>query len=159
MNIFGRFARWLAAGALAFALAAQTPNLRYDLVIQGGTLVDGSGGRPWQADVGVRGDRIAAIGDLKSAARGRTIDAKGLVVAPGFIDMHNHSDDSLLDEPKCESMIRQGVTTMVLGEGASQGPVRDEGGRSRPWKTLGGYFDYVEKKHAAENICSYVGET
>ncbi len=164
MNISGISARWLAAGALGFCLAgqsltAQDPGAsRYDLVIQGGMLVDGSGGRSWQADVGVRGDRIAAIGDLKSAARARTIDAKGLVVAPGFIDMHNHSDDSLLEEPKCESMIRQGVTTMVLGEGNSQGPIRADA-KARPWKTLGGYFDYVEKKHAAENICSYVGET
>jgi N-acyl-D-aspartate/D-glutamate deacylase len=150
--------------ALAFGvfLAAQQPpgTPSYDLVIQGGTLVDGSGNRAWQADVAVQGDRIAAIGDLTSATRKRTIDAKGLVVAPGFIDMHNHSDDSLLDEPKCESMIRQGVTTMVLGEGGSQGPVRSGGRKSeRPWTTLGGYFDYVEKKHAAANIASYVGET
>ena len=139
----------------ACALNAQT----YDLVIQGGTVADGSGNRSWQADVAIQGDRIAAIGDLAKAPRKRTIDAKGLVVAPGFIDMHNHSDDSLLDEPKCESMIRQGVTTMVLGEGASQGPVRSDAQPARPWKTLGGYFDYVEKKHAAANIASYVGET
>jgi N-acyl-D-aspartate/D-glutamate deacylase len=154
--------RWLAAGALAAYLAAQQSpnNPRFDLIIQGGTLVDGSGNGSWQADVAVQGDRIAAIGDLSGASRKRTIDAKGLVVSPGFIDMHNHSDDSLLDEPKCESMIRQGVTTMVLGEGASQGPVRADSGKpARPWSTLGGYFDYVEKKHAAANICSYVGET
>jgi N-acyl-D-amino-acid deacylase len=155
-------ARWLLAGALAFYLGAQqtfvAPN--YDLVIQGGTLIDGTGNRSWPADVAVQGGKIAAIGDLTGTARKRTIDAKGLVVAPGFIDMHNHSDDSLLAEPKCESMIRQGVTTMVLGEGGSQGPVRPDGRKSgRPWSTLGGYFDYVEKKHAAENICSYVGET
>ncbi len=152
----------LCISALAAYLAAQqTPGTpSYDLVIQGGTLVDGSGTRSWPADVAVLGDRIAAIGDLSSASRKRTIEAKGLVVAPGFIDMHNHSDDSLLDEPKCESMIRQGVTTMVLGEGASQGPVRTDGRKSAsPWTTLGGYFDYVEKKHAATNICSYVGET
>jgi len=162
MTPTGKSLRWLFTGALAVYLAAQqnpsTP--AYDLVIQGGTLVDGSGNRSWQADVAVQGDRIAAIGDLTGTARKRTIDAKGLVVAPGFIDMHNHSDDSLLDEPKCESMIRQGVTTMVLGEGGSQGPVRPGGRKSgRPWTTLGGYFDYVEQKHAAANICSYVGET
>jgi N-acyl-D-aspartate/D-glutamate deacylase len=149
-------------GMLAVGLAAQQlprPGA-YDLVIEGGTLVDGSGRIGWQADVAVQGDHIAAIGDLASASRKRTIDAKGLVVSPGFIDMHNHSDDSLLDEPKCESMIRQGVTTMVLGEGASQGPVHAASAQSaRPWTTLGGYFDYVEKKHAATNIASYVGET
>ncbi len=158
----GKAARWLFAGALARISAAQqnpvTP--AYDLVFQGGTLVDGSGNRSWQADVAVKGDRIAAIGDLTGTPRKRTIDAKGLVVAPGFIDMHNHSDDTLLDEPKCESMIRQGVTTMVLGEGGSQGPVKPEARKSgHPWTTLGGYFDYVDQKHAAANICSYVGET
>jgi N-acyl-D-aspartate/D-glutamate deacylase len=158
----GKTARWFAACVLAACLTAQqrpaSPN--YDLVVQGGLLVDGSGNRSWPADVAVQGDRIAAIGDLSSAARKRTIDAKGLVVAPGFIDMHNHSDDTLLAEPKCESMIRQGVTTMVLGEGGSQGPVRAGGRKSgRPWTTLGGYFDYVDQKHAAANICSYVGET
>ena len=163
----GRWARLLGACALTLCLAAQQPfdnkrpgNARYDLIIEGGTLVDGTGSHSWAADVAVQGDRIAAIGDLKSADRKRTIDAKGLVVAPGFIDMHNHSDDSLLDEPKCESMIRQGVTTMVLGEGASQGPVAERDRKpDRPWTTLGGYFDYVEKKHAAANIASYVGET
>jgi N-acyl-D-amino-acid deacylase len=121
-------ANWvsLKAGALSFLVcaiaayvAAQQPNdsSSYDLIIQGGMLVDGSGNKLWQADVAVQGDRIGAIGDLNGAARKRTINARGLVVSPGFIDMHNHSDDSLLDEPKCESMIRQGVTTMVLGEG------------------------------------------
>jgi N-acyl-D-amino-acid deacylase len=157
-----RLARLLGACTLALCLLAQqrSEDTRYDLIIQGGTLVDGTGKRSWQADVAVRGDRIAAIGDLRSADRKRTIDAKGLVVAPGFIDMHNHSDDSLLDEPKCESMIRQGVTTMILGEGASQGPVAERDRKpDRPWTTLGGYFDYVEKKHAAANIASYVGET
>jgi N-acyl-D-amino-acid deacylase len=153
---------WPLAMAIAAALIAQQPAGRapYDLVIQGGTLIDGSGDRSWQADVAVMGGRIAAVGDLSGEPRKRSIDAKNLVVAPGFIDMHNHSDDTLLAEPKCESMIRQGVTTMVLGEGASQGPVRSGGRRGdRPWKTLGGYFDYVEQKHVAANICSYVGET
>jgi len=148
------------SGLAVYLAAQQTAAPSYDLVIQGGTLVDGSGGRGWQADVAVQGDRIAAIGALSTAARKRTIDAKGLIVSPGFIDMHNHSDDTLLDEPKCESMIRQGVTTMVLGEGGSQGPVREGGRKSgRPWTTLGGYFDYVDKHPPAANICSYVGQT
>src|SRR4030095_9264935 len=88
--------------------------------------------------------------------------------APGFIDMHNHSDNLVITEPKSESMIRQGVTTMVLGEGASQGPTRADaasgrGGRggagaARTFTTLGSYFDYMDQHPSAENICSYVGE-
>jgi N-acyl-D-amino-acid deacylase len=128
----------------------------FDLVIANGSLVDGTGGPARSADVGIRAGKFAAIGDLSKSQRRRTIDAKGLTVAPGFIDMHNHSDDTLLDEPRCESMIRQGVTTMVLGEGGSAGPVKP--GR-QPWTTLGGYFDHVEKKGVSANVCSYVGQT
>src|SRR5881392_1019933 len=105
---------------VAFSVYAQET---YDIVIANGNAIDGSGGRRWLADVGIRSGKIAAIGDLSKAARKRTIDANGLIVAPGFIDMHNHSDTAVISEPKCESMIRQGVTTMVLGEGASEGPV------------------------------------
>ncbi len=134
---------------------AQAPET-FDVVIAGGTVLDGSGRAGFGADVGLRGDTIAAIGDLVDAPRSRTIDATGLIVAPGFVDMHNHSDETLLDEPRCESMIRQGVTTMVLGEGGSMGPVR---AAERPWTTLGGYFDHVERQGVAANICSYVGQS
>jgi N-acyl-D-aspartate/D-glutamate deacylase len=144
---------------LAALLPASMPlfgQAAYDLVISNGTVIDGSGSNGIRADVGVQGGRIAAVGDLHEAQRKRTVDASGLIVAPGFIDMHNHSDDTLLAEPKCESMVRQGVTTMILGEGESQGPVK---AGLRPWTTLGGYFSYVESKGVATNIASYVGET
>jgi len=131
----------------------------FDLLIVNGTVVDGSGSEGRRADVGIRAGKIAALGDLSQATAKRKLDASGMVVAPGFIDMHNHSDDTLLDEPRCESMIRQGVTTMVLGEGGSAGPVRPSGREHSLWTTLGGYFDYVEKKGVATNICSYVGQT
>lgn len=129
---------------------------QFDILIRGGLVIDGSGDEGFQADIGVLNGRISRIGDLSQATGRKTIDANGLVVSPGFIDMHNHSDSSLLAEPKCESMIRQGVTTMVLGEGGSMGPTRDT---DQPWTTLGGYFDHVEKKGVAANICSYVGQT
>ena len=129
---------------------------QYDLVIANGTVIDGSGAEGKRADVGVRAGKIAAIGDLHDARAKRTVDASGLIVAPGFIDIHNHSDNTLLAEPKCESMVRQGVTTMVLGEGDSQGPSKPG---VNPWTTLGGYFDLVQKKGVATNIASYVGET
>ena len=104
-----------------------------------------------------------AIGNLRSAEARRRIDAAGLTVAPGFIDIHNHSDYTILLDPKAESMIRQGVTTMVLGESRSAGPVKP-GDRARDdgvtvdWTTLGGYFSRLERQKIATNIASYVGE-
>jgi N-acyl-D-aspartate/D-glutamate deacylase len=143
--------------------AAQQP---YDLVIAGGSVIDGEGTPPVRADVGIRGGRIAAIGALGTSAATRRIDATGLTVAPGFIDIHNHSDYTILVEPKSESMIRQGVTTMVLGESRSAGPIKagtDEAraradGVTIDWTTLGGYFAKLERQRMATNIASYVGE-
>ncbi len=128
----------------------------YDLLILNGSVVDGSGSPRRSADVGITNGRITAIGDLKSATAKRKIDAAGHIVAPGFIDMHNHSDETLIDDPRCESMVRQGVTTMVLGEGNSAGPIAKG---IREWSTLGGYFDFIAKQKVATNICSYVGQT
>jgi N-acyl-D-amino-acid deacylase len=127
----------------------------YDLLVAGGTIVDGTGSEPRRGDLAISGGRIVDIDDLSGARASQTIDASGLVIAPGFIDIHNHSDMTLLDEPRCESMIRQGVTTMVLGEGDSAGPRRDG---ERPWTTLGGYFDHLERAGVATNIASYVGQ-
>jgi N-acyl-D-aspartate/D-glutamate deacylase len=150
-----------AAGALT---AAQAP---YDLVVSGGSVLDGNGTPAVRADVGIRDGRIGTIGDLRAAPATRRIDAAGLVVAPGFIDIHNHSDYTILVEPKAESMIRQGVTTMVLGESRSAGPVKsgaNDDPRSRAdgatvdWTTLGGYFAALERRHISTNIASYVGE-
>ncbi len=146
----------LVCAALAWLGAACTAGRPFDILITGGEILDGSGEPARRADVGVRDGVIVSVGGLEGAQARRVIDASGLVVAPGFIDIHNHSDFTLLDEPKCESMVRQGVTTMVLGEGGSAGPVKPG---ERPWQTLGGYFDYVESKGVATNICSYVGQT
>ena len=111
-------------------------------------MLNGEGTPAVRADIGIRGERIAAIGDLQAATAARRIDAAGLTVAPGFIDMHNHSDYTVLVEPKSESMIRQGVTTMVLGESRSAGPIKAGSDEARAradgvtvdWTTLGGYF-------------------
>ena len=141
-----------AAAALVFAACGDVP---YDLIVSGGQVFDGNGTPAVAADVGVRDGRIVKIGDLAGALARRRIDAAGLAVAPGFIDMHNHSDAKILEEPRAESMIRQGVTTMVFGESGSAGPIRP--GQS-PWSTLGGYFAVVERRGVAANIASYVGE-
>ena len=87
-----------------------------DLLIRGGRVVDGTGNPSFDADLGIRDGRIVALGRLTATAA-RTIDATGLVVAPGFIDIHNHSDTTLHDDPDAQSMLRQGVTSMILGEG------------------------------------------
>ena len=139
----------------------------YDLLITGGSVIDGDGTPAVTTDIGIRDGRIASIGSLGAASARQRIDASGLTVAPGFIDMHNHSDYTILVEPKSESMIRQGVTTMVLGESRSAGPVKPgvnddrragSDGATVDWTTLGGYFEKLERQHMATNIASYVGE-
>ncbi len=127
-----------------------------DLIIENGIVIDGSGSPGQDADVGVSGGKIAVIGDLTDRQAARRIDAAGLIVSPGFIDMHNHSDLTLVYEPNCESMIRQGVTTMALGEGGSQGPLKPG---EQDWQSLGEYFAVVEGQGVAANISSYVGQT
>jgi N-acyl-D-amino-acid deacylase len=154
----------LAVG-LAASCSSTPAQPAFDLVITGGSVLDGDGGPAVMTDVAVKDGRIAQLGDFKSATATRRIDATGLTVAPGFIDMHNHSDMSILLEPKAESMIRQGVTTMMLGESTSAGP-RNAKTESGPgpaglnidWTTLGGYFARLERDHMATNIASYVGE-
>lgn len=140
------------------------PAADYDLVIRGGQIVDGTG-NPWfNGDVAIRGDRIAAVGRIEGTAD-REIDAKGLVVAPGFIDIHSHSDFLLLEDGHAQSKIRQGVTTEILGEGNSAGPYRGKlsaqsravRGKDREWRTLGGYFDVLDEAGSSVNVASYVG--
>ncbi len=143
---------------------AEPPPPDYDLVIRNGRIVDGTGNPWYRGDVAVRGDRIAAIGRVAGTGR-REIDAAGRVVAPGFIDMHSHSDFLLLEDGSAESKIRQGVTTEILGEGNSAGPYQGRlpprpvalGGETVRWKRLADYFDLVEKAGVAPNVASYVG--
>lgn len=153
--------------ALLAGCSGSSSQPAFDVLIAGGTVIDGNGTPPVRADVGIRDGVIAAIGDLSGADAVRRIDASGLVVAPGFIDIHNHSDYTILREPRAESMIRQGVTTMVLGESRSAGPVKpgvNDDPRARAdgadagWTTLGGYFETLERQGVATNIASYVGE-
>jgi N-acyl-D-aspartate/D-glutamate deacylase len=134
---------------LLFAAPGSADEPAYDLVFRNGKIVDGTG-NPWfVGDVAIRGDKVAAVGRVVGAGR-REIDAKGLVVAPGFIDMHSHSDLLLLEDGNAPSKVRQGVTTEVLGEGTSAGP-------SRRFPMLGDYFSAVERAGVAVNVASYVG--
>lgn len=145
---------------------ASTREEPYDLVIRGGKIVDGTG-NPWFfGDLAIRGDRIAAVGTLPAdIPANRVIDARNRVVAPGFIDMHSHSDMPLLEDGAAMSKITQGVTTDILGEDTSGGPSRGrreprtfkKGEQTLRWSTLGGYFDALEKSGMAINVASYVG--
>jgi N-acyl-D-aspartate/D-glutamate deacylase len=145
--------------------AARPADTPYDLLIRNGKIIDGTG-NPWfYGDVAVRDGRLAAIGRVPQGPAKRTIDAKGLIVAPGFIDMHSHSDFLLLEDGNAQSKIRQGVTTEVLGEGSSAGPYQGKlmprqvmrNGKTVSWTTLGGYFDTLERAGIAVNVVSYVG--
>ncbi|HXW04559.1 MAG TPA: D-aminoacylase [Vicinamibacterales bacterium] len=156
----------LTAPALRLAAAPQVQ--RFDLVIRGGELHDGTGAPGRRTDVGIVGDTIAAVGDLSRATASRRIEAKNLVVAPGFIDMHSHSDFPLLVDGRGLSKVHQGVTTELFGESGSAapalGPARDELARSLAefeltldWATLGEYFARLERQGTSVNIVSTVG--
>jgi N-acyl-D-amino-acid deacylase len=135
----------------------------YDLVIRGGTVFDGSGTPGVLADVGIRGDRIVAVGDIEGRAA-RTIDAHDLYVTPGFIDMHSHSETfRLLNGGQGPSFAFQGFTTEIYGETVSMGPLGGERRNELPdellgkWESFGGFLDYMEEVGISINVASYVG--
>jgi N-acyl-D-amino-acid deacylase len=142
----------------------------YDVLIRGGTIYDGSGGPPARGDVAVNGDRVAAVGELGRARARREIDAGGLAVAPGFINMLSWANVSLLADGRSQSDLRQGVTLEVLGEGWSMGPLNptmkaellERQGDLRydvPWNTLGEYLAHLEARGVSTNVASFVGAT
>jgi len=169
---------WLGLGAaLAAALAAAPAgsagpagDAPYDVVFAGGMVVDGSGAPARRADVAVDGDRIAAIGDLRGQPARRTVDATGLVVAPGFIDMLGHSEATILVDPRGISKVTQGITTEVTGEGLSAAPVNANTLRGDSaqyaawglvvdWHDLDGYFRRLERSGTPINVATFVGAT
>jgi N-acyl-D-amino-acid deacylase len=158
------------AGLLgAFSLvAADGPRASFDVLIRGGTVYDGTGSAGRRADVGLRGDTVAQVGDLASASARTVVDARGLAVAPGFINMLSWSTESLIVDGRSQGEIRQGVTTEIFGEGNSMGPLTDEMKRRMKeeqgdlkydvkWTTLAEYLAYLQKKGVAPNVASYIG--
>jgi N-acyl-D-amino-acid deacylase len=140
----------------------------FDWLIRDGTLYDGTGGEPRVVDVGIRGDSIAAIGDLSNAVATHTLDAQGMAVAPGFINMLSWATESLLVDGRSQSDIRQGVTLEVFGEGWSMGPLSEPMRRDElesqgdikypiPWTTLAEYLEHVERLGSSTNIASFIG--
>ena len=158
----------LAATVLAIVTAAQQPR-RFDVLLINGRIVDGTGAPWFRGDVGIVGDRITAIGALKDAPAGTTIDAAGLVVAPGFIDLLGQSEFNVLVDGRAASKLLQGVTTEVTGEGSSIAPVNDRMiGEATPsathfgvvidWRTLGDYLRRLDmRSRPAINVGTFVG--
>ena len=143
---------------------------QYDLLIRNGRIVDGSGRAGYDADVAIKGDRIVKIGKLSQATATRTIDAKGLVVAPGFIDMLGQSETYLLIDPRAMSKVMMGVTTEITGEGESIAPINERQIKEQEdflrrynltidWRTLDEYFKRLEKQGSGVNIGTFVGAT
>src|SRR5688500_740905 len=158
----------VAAASWYGTAGAQGPT--YDVILRGGTVLDGTGGPGRRADVGLRGDRIAVVGDLASAQASTVIDAAGLAVAPGFINMLSWSTESLLVDGRSQGEIRQGVTTQIFGEGSSMGPLNDAMKRRMTeqmgdlkfeitWSTLAGYLAEVERRGTSQNVASFIGAT
>jgi N-acyl-D-amino-acid deacylase len=144
----------IAGGAGLALVGARQPV--YDLLIRGGRIVDGTG-NPWFAgDVGIRADRIVAIGHLAGATATRELDARGLVVAPGFIDLHTHSDVPLLNDGNAESKVRQGVTLDVLGESTSVAPRDGLPSAKGAWTDFTGYWQALRRKGISMNVISEV---
>src|SRR5947199_704767 len=171
-----RYALFSAVVALSYVTSptrgveTPSPGTEFDLLIKGGTVYDGGGGEGRGVDVTVRGDRIAGVGDFKTAKAKAVIDATGLAVAPGFINMLSWSNESLIQDGRSQSEIRQGVTTEIMGEGESMGPVND---RVREhmlreqadiryeikWNTLAEYLRYLETRGVSCNVASFIGAT
>jgi dihydroorotase/N-acyl-D-amino-acid deacylase len=172
MNVTRSVLLTAVAAAMCLTLIAsaqRATSSRFDILITNGRIVDGTGS-PWmRGDVGIVGDRIAAIGRLTGASAATTIDATNLVVAPGFIDLLGQSEFNVLVDPRAASKITQGVTTEVTGEGSSIAPVNDRlmqeaaptakhFGVAQDWRTLGDYLRRLEERsHPAINMATFVG--
>lgn len=162
---------WAVMGLGVFlAVAGWAQSAPYDVVIRNGHIIDGTGSPWYTGDIGIRDGRIADIGDLASAPAKRAIDARGMVVAPGFIDMLGQSELTILVDPHLPSKIYQGITTEITGEGDSVGPQTDatiQADRlsyehyhlSPAWRTLEQYFQRLEKQGMGINLGTYVGAT
>ncbi len=160
--------RLLATAALAGMLAACATAPNYDLILRGGTIYDGGGGAAYQGDVAIDDDRITALGDIGGATAEREIDVTGLAVAPGFINMMSWANESLIEDGRSQSDIRQGVTLEVMGEGGSMGPLNDAMKAEMvalqsdirydiEWTTLDEYLVFLERRGISPNVASFIG--
>jgi N-acyl-D-amino-acid deacylase len=157
---------WIGILGVLVIGCSQPPE--YDTIIRHGMVYDGLGGEPYQADIGISGDTIAYVGDLSGKKGKEEIDARGMAVAPGFINMLSWSNETLLEDGRSQSDIRQGVTTEIMGEGWSMGPLNAKMKQEMiagqgdikfevPWNTLGEYLQHLENKGISCNVGSFIG--
>jgi N-acyl-D-amino-acid deacylase len=162
--------RILTAFILLISSCAVIPKDEYDIIISNGLVYDGSGNKPYHADIGIKGDTIAFIGNLSKSTAKENIDAKGKAVAPGFINMLSWATETLIKDGRSMGDIRQGVTLEVFGEGWSMGPLNEKMKQEVKndqtlfkydvsWNTLGGYLQMLEDKGVSPNVASFVGAT
>jgi N-acyl-D-amino-acid deacylase len=172
LSLPSRTVALVAAATLLVACSRQAGDgaATYDVLIRGGTIYDGSGSPPITGDVAIKGDSIVAVGTVAPGTATTTIDATGLAVAPGFINMLSWANESLLQDGNSQSDIRQGVTLEVMGEGDSMGPLTPEMKKTMlaaqgdlryeiSWTTLGEYLDHVVSRGISPNVASFVGAT
>src|SRR5438270_12570191 len=160
----------MKSALISLAIVSSAFAQDYDVVIRKGDVYDGSGGEAQHVDLAIKGDRIVGLGDYSKASAKTIVNASGLAVAPGFINMLSWSTESLIQDGRSQSEIRQGVTTEIMGEGESMGPVND---RLRQymlknqadikyeikWNTLAEYLQYLEKRGISCNAASFLGAT
>ena len=146
-----------------FFISCKQEDEKYDTIIRNGMIYDGNGGEPFKADIGIHADTIAFIGDLSKASAKNEVDAKGNAVAPGFINMLSWATETLIEDGRSHSDIKQGVTLEVMGEGWSMGPLNEQLKKQQQesqgdikykieWNTLGEYLDFLEKKGVSCNV-------
>ncbi len=155
---------------ICLLVACGNPATQYDILITNATIYDGSGEKPIIGSIAINGDKIADLGNLENISGKKEIDAKGMAVSPGFINMLSWATESLIEDGRGMSDIKQGVTLEVMGEGWSMGPINEAMKANSiksqgdikydiPWTTLGEYLEFLEKKGIAPNVASFMGAT
>lgn len=158
----------LLVAACCWLAACAPPPVSYDVILRGGTIYDGSGGKPYTGDMAFNGDTIAALGNIGNAVAALDIDVEGLAVAPGFVNMMSWANESLIEDGRSQSDIRQGVTLEIMGEGESMGPLNDlmkaemlesqsDISYEIEWTTLAEYLEFLERRGISPNVASFIG--
>lgn len=169
MHVSKAFYRLAVTAVISCSLlSACSPPASHDVILRGGNVYDGSGGEPFVGDVAIDGDKIVGLGDIGNATATLEIDVTGLAVAPGFVNMMSWANESLIEDGRSQSDIRQGVTLEIMGEGSSMGPLNDAMKAEMAayqsdirydieWTTLAEYLDFLEQRGISPNVASFLG--